>query len=102
MLEQLVTAVRGMEITWQPIGHDSPLVGQTLVEADLRAQTGASVIALVRQRQVIANPKSNMTFAAGDLVGLIGDAEQVAAAAWRINPLPLDLPDHAERTSNPD
>ncbi len=88
MLEQLVAAVRGMDITWQPLGTDSPLIGHTLVESNLRARTGASVIALLRDRQVIANPKSNICFAAGDVVGLLGDAEQVAAAADIIHPPP--------------
>ncbi len=87
MLDQLVAAVRGMAITWQPLNEDSRLIGQTLIGCNLRAQTGASVIALVRDRQVIANPDSNLTFAAGDLVGLIGTADQVKAAAVHMNPL---------------
>ncbi len=86
MLDRLLATVRGMEITWQTLAHDSPLVGQTLAEANLRAQTGASVIALVRNHQLVANPKSNTTFTVGDIIGLIGDAEQVAAAERLINP----------------
>lgn len=84
MIKQLMAAVRGMEIAWQPIGAGSLLIGQTLVEANLRGETGASVIALVRNQQVIANPEPNLVFAAGDLVGFIGNAGQVAAAARRI------------------
>ena len=67
-------------------GAFGALVGRTLVEANLRARTGASVVALVRDHQVLANPKSNMLFAAGDLVGLIGDPEQVAAVARIADP----------------
>jgi CPA2 family monovalent cation:H+ antiporter-2 len=86
MLEQLVAAVRGMEIVWQRLEADSPLLGQTLAEANLRAQTGASVVALVRNQQVIANPEPNIRFDAGDLIGLIGAATQVAAAQHIISP----------------
>jgi len=87
MLDQLQATTRGMEISWQAVADDSPLIGRTLAEANLRAQTGASVITLVRNRKVVPNPTPNLIFAAGDLVGLIGDAQQVAAAAHTINPL---------------
>lgn len=86
MLDQLVAAVRDMTITWQPVSDQSPLIGQTLVEANLRAQTGASIIALVRNQAVIANPEPHLKFAPSDLVGLIGSTQQVAAAAAHINP----------------
>jgi CPA2 family monovalent cation:H+ antiporter-2 len=89
MLDQLVAAVRGMAITWQLVGAESSLIGQTLVGANLRAQTGASIIALVRNQVVIANPEAYLTFAVGDLVGLIGTTQQVTAAAQQINVLPL-------------
>lgn len=90
MLDQLVAAVREMTITWQPVEDASPLVGRSLVEANLRAETGASVIALVRNQQVITTPAAHMQFASGDLVGLIGNTQQVAAAARYINP-PSDV-----------
>ena len=86
MIKQLIAAVRGMEIVWHTIGEASPIVGQSLAEANLRARTGASVIALVRGRQVLANPKSSEHFATGDIVGLLGDAGQVAAAKALIAP----------------
>jgi CPA2 family monovalent cation:H+ antiporter-2 len=39
------------------------------------------VIAIYREGQVLANPKSQTVFQAGDHVGLIGEPEQIAAAA---------------------
>ncbi|MBX3015189.1 MAG: cation:proton antiporter [Caldilineaceae bacterium] len=86
MLDQLVAAVRGMSITWQSVEEHSPLAGRTLVQANLRAETGASVIAIVRNQQVITTPAANMKFIPGDLVGLIGNTQQVEAAARYINP----------------
>lgn len=79
-LDQLVDAVRGMEIVWYHLDPTSSLIGRTLAETNLRAQTGASVIALIRQHRAIANPKSSLHFEAGDTIGLLGDAEQVATA----------------------
>jgi CPA2 family monovalent cation:H+ antiporter-2 len=57
----------------------NPIVGRSLAEANLRARTGASVIAVLRNRQLIANPKSMMVFEAGDRIGMIGDREQLEA-----------------------
>ena len=79
-LDQMVRAARGIEIVWRLVSEHSPIIGQTLAEANIRARTGASVIALIRNQQLIANPKSSTVFQAGDLLGLIGESEQIAAA----------------------
>ena len=64
-------SLKGIEISWMAIGEHSPLVGKSLAEANLRAQTGASVVALVRNQQLIANPKSMTVFETGDRIGVI-------------------------------
>ncbi len=79
-LDQMIHAARGIEIAWRVVNEHSPIVGQSLAEANIRARTGASVIALIRNQQLIANPKSSTVFQAGDLLGLIGEQEQIAAA----------------------
>lgn len=79
-LIQLLHAAPGMHIAWRAVPADSLLVGRSLAEVNLRAQTGASVIALIRGQQMLANPKSGTVFHAEDLVGLIGAAEDVFAA----------------------
>ncbi len=88
VLEQLMYSVRGMQIAWRKVPAARPLAGSNLAEANLRARTGASVIALMRNQQLLANPKSNTMFQAGDLVGLIGDSEDVAAAEHLIGGAP--------------
>ncbi len=76
-LDQLIGAARTITIAWFRLTADSPLVGQTVAEADLRARTGASVVAIWRDQTLIANPKSLTPFQAGDLIGLIGEAPQI-------------------------
>lgn len=80
LLHALLEATQNIEIIWLNLPADSPLVGRSLADVNLRACTGASVVAILRDRQVLANPKSLTLFAAGDRVGLIGDPEQVQAA----------------------
>ncbi len=87
-LDQMVRAARGIEIAWRLVSEQSPIVGRTLAEANIRARTGASVIALIRNQQLIANPKSSTVFQAGDLLGLIGDREQIAAAEQLLSGTP--------------
>ena len=83
VLDQFVAATRGMQIAWEPVRDDSPVIGLSLAEANLRSRTGASVVALVRGEQVIPNPKSHERFLPGDVVGLIGSQEELAGA-WEL------------------
>lgn len=86
VLDVLLSAIRGVEIAWTPILAESGIVGQSLAEANIRASTGASVVALVRNEEAIPNPNPELRFQEGDLVGLIGKDEELAAAAALINP----------------
>jgi CPA2 family monovalent cation:H+ antiporter-2 len=79
-LHELIHAGGDIEVTWLRLVPGNPLVGQTLAEANMRAQTGASVVAILRDRQLIANPKSLTVFQAEDRIGVIGDGEQISAA----------------------
>lgn len=79
VLDQLLMSTRGVEIAWYTVEEGSPLVGQTLAEADIRSRVGASVVALVREGHVNANPKSHVRFEVGDLLGLIGDPQELAS-----------------------
>jgi monovalent cation:H+ antiporter-2, CPA2 family len=85
-LGRLMATARGMEIAWVPLPDDSPLTGLSLAESNIRAKTEASVIAVLRDRRVLPNPKSALNFQAGDVVGLIGDSEQLADARALIEP----------------
>jgi CPA2 family monovalent cation:H+ antiporter-2 len=79
-LHELINASGNIEVTWLRMVTGNPLVGQTLAEADLRARTGASVVAIMRKRQLIANPKSLTVFEAEDRIGFIGSSEQIEMA----------------------
>jgi CPA2 family monovalent cation:H+ antiporter-2 len=78
-LHELLRVFKGIEIIWMELSAASSLVGQSLREANIRAHTGASVVALIRNKQLIANPKSMTVFETGDRIGVIGDPEQLKA-----------------------
>jgi CPA2 family monovalent cation:H+ antiporter-2 len=77
LLHDLLNAANSIEIKWFQLAEGNHLIGQTLADANLRAQTGASVVAILRQGHLIANPKSVTVFQPGDRIGLIGDEEEI-------------------------
>ena len=77
LLHDLVDAVSSIEIRWFRLPKGNPLIGQTLAAANLRSRTGASVVALLRERELMANPKSMTVFQADDRIGVIGDKGEI-------------------------
>ncbi|MBL8055203.1 MAG: hypothetical protein JNK29_00830, partial [Anaerolineales bacterium] len=81
--QQLLNAAQGIEVSWAQLTAGHPLVGRSLAEADIRSQTGVSVVAIFRDGQLLPNPKSGTVFEAGDRIAMIGDADHLGAAeAW--------------------
>lgn len=72
--------IAGMTIDWVTIGADSTAAGRTVAELDLRAATGAIIVALVRGDTTIPAPGPDERIAAGDTAVVVGVAEAVAAA----------------------
>ncbi|MCX7613089.1 MAG: cation:proton antiporter [Caldimicrobium sp.] len=70
------------------VKKDSLLVGLTLRRLNLRAKSGASLIAIQRGEEVLLNPHPDETFREGDLLVLMGgEAELRKAISYLDNPL---------------
>jgi CPA2 family monovalent cation:H+ antiporter-2 len=67
------------------IGSDSPVVGKTLKELDLRNQTGASVTAAIRDGNTQINLGPEFRIEKDDILVLLGMTEQLEKAVERIN-----------------
>ena len=78
-LDELFTAVRGVDIGWQAVPAGSPLVGSTLASTNMRQLTGASVVAIVRDGELVTNPAPETLFHPGDWLGLIGTSQEIIA-----------------------
>ncbi len=76
---QLQRATRLLELKWVTVPADSPLVGQTIESAKIRTQTGASIVGILRDRELTPNPERDYRFSAGDFVAVMGSTEQLAA-----------------------
>jgi monovalent cation:H+ antiporter-2, CPA2 family len=67
------------------IDRNSPAIGRTLGELDLRKQTGATVITAIHDGNTEINPGPDFKLAAEDILVLLGSPEQIEMAIELIN-----------------
>jgi CPA2 family monovalent cation:H+ antiporter-2 len=65
---------------------DSPVIGMTLGELDLRGRSGATVIAVVTRDETKISPGANFTLSEGDTVVILGSTKKIARAISIIQP----------------
>ncbi|MEI6845914.1 MAG: TrkA C-terminal domain-containing protein, partial [Candidatus Firestonebacteria bacterium] len=63
------------------IKNGSKAAGKTLVELNLRTETGTTVIAVVREGEAVTNPKGEFILAENDVVVLLGNHIELDKAA---------------------
>ena len=81
-----------MDVEELRINQESCLVGKTLANSGIKQQTGAMVMAILRDSQVISNPNAEEVILQGDLLIVFGLREQllrleeVAASIIKLKP----------------
>lgn len=68
-------------IEWIEVDGGSELAGTTLGDAQLRRETGVSVLAVQRGKETVPNPDSEERIDAGDVLVALGTREEHAALA---------------------
>ena len=76
---QLQHATRLLAVNWVGLASQSPLIGQTIETAAIRAKTGASIVGVLHEGTLVTNPERSYRFATGDMVAVMGSPEQIAA-----------------------
>jgi TrkA domain protein len=76
----LTREVPGLDARKIPIRPESPFVGRRLGETRARTRTGASIVAIVREDQVLASPGPADIFRSGDVLVVIGTEDGIAVA----------------------
>ena len=79
ILHGLRRASEMIETDWVEVPEGGPLAGRKIGELNIRAETGASVVAVVRGDDVVANPGPTLALRGGDLLAVLGTPEQRAA-----------------------
>jgi CPA2 family monovalent cation:H+ antiporter-2 len=62
------------------VRQNSPAAGKSIRELELRARTGASVVAVQRDSESVSNPSPDFRIQANDILILLGDSAQLEAA----------------------
>ncbi len=77
--DKVQDVARLADVTWVELNNDSSLVGKSLSETDVRRETGACIVALLREGHLIPNPGAAEILRQHDVVAILGDHEQVLA-----------------------
>lgn len=85
-LEKLRQLLAGNVVENFLLLENSPAVGKTLAQLDMRNQTGATVIAIVRDHQSHANPAADFVLAANDLLVIMGTHRELDRATSLLDP----------------
>jgi TrkA domain protein len=81
----LTKEVPGLEAGQIEVGSDSPYTGRPLGETRARTRTGASIVAIVRDEQVLASPGPDEVLRAHDVLVVIGTADGIDAVRHLVN-----------------
>ena len=76
IVEELELALGELHIEWIPVPDTSPAIGHTLAEAALRARTGVTVIAILREPEPVSGAQPGDIVQRGDTLVAVGKAGQ--------------------------
>jgi CPA2 family monovalent cation:H+ antiporter-2 len=79
-LSGMLGAMPQMHVERIPLAPTAPAVGQTLAATGLRSRTGALVVSVRRGESDIATPEATFRLAAGDVLVVVGQRNQIKAA----------------------
>jgi CPA2 family monovalent cation:H+ antiporter-2 len=85
-VELPLDVISRLDVELCSLRHESPAVGRSLAEINLRADTGATVIGVRRGKEMLANPGPDFRFAANDIALLLGDRPQLDRALCTLDP----------------
>jgi monovalent cation:H+ antiporter-2, CPA2 family len=67
-----------LDIEWIEIQKGHPLAGLLLKDSKVRVKTGAMIVAVLRQDELLPNPGADFQILAGDYLALMGRPEQLS------------------------
>jgi len=70
----------GLEVESAVVPEGAWIAGRSLADADLRRRTGATLVAFTRESDTAVHPSPDDVLQTGDVLTLVGRAEQIAAA----------------------
>ena len=84
-----LSVLEGGRLEYQAMPDDSPYLGASLAEIDLRNQTGVTVVGIIRQERTIYSPSGTFRLEHGDTLMLLGNEDGVLHAIEQLHGHPL-------------
>lgn len=78
-LSQSDNLTRLLGLTWVKLGNECDIIGNSISDLDIRRNTGVMIVSIMRDGEIYTNPDASFTFSQGDMVGVMGNEEQVRA-----------------------
>lgn len=75
-----------LAIEWIELGERSGLAGSTIGSGHIRTETGASIVAIIRDALPIPSPGPELVLEAGDVVVAVGSQESLTMARELLGP----------------
>jgi CPA2 family monovalent cation:H+ antiporter-2 len=82
----LDSLIDGLDSHWYFLHPSSPLVGLSLAQANVRRLTGATIMAIEREKQLIRYPLGETILKAGDRLLVVGSPEEKSAFEVLLHP----------------
>jgi CPA2 family monovalent cation:H+ antiporter-2 len=70
-----------VKISTVRVTEDSPIVGRSLAQIDLRKRFGVTLLAIRRDSHILSNPSGEMKINANDVLVILGSPEETARVA---------------------
>ena len=86
-LGQMRSAEQQFDLQWVELDANNPLTDKSIAEVEIRKNTGISVVGIIREGKLTTNPEPSFRFCEGDLVAIIGSAEDRRKFHCFLNPL---------------
>jgi TrkA domain protein len=76
LVHDLEIALGELVFEWMDVPDESPLVGQTIADAEIRSRTGITVVAIVRGSEPVAVAQPDDAIESGDVLVTVGRLDQ--------------------------
>jgi CPA2 family monovalent cation:H+ antiporter-2 len=85
-----LSILEGGRLDYLAVPNDSPCLGDSLAEIDLRKLTGVTVVGVIRQERTVYSPAGSFRIEQGDTLMLLGSSEDVLRAGELLHGHPLE------------
>jgi CPA2 family monovalent cation:H+ antiporter-2 len=76
-IARLKSVSRGLDLRWFNIPDNSHFCGKSIGRLHVRGETGVSIVAIIREDAFFPNPETEFVFRQKDLIGVIGEYQQL-------------------------